>query len=117
MQKQSGPEEQRPEKPGQQESGQEQPTAEPMIATDYNGFQAVENPQEPEQTSPLQMENPIKSILNHNSPDNSGSRPEIHVKDHLRVLQRNTASSVVELRKMMFQNIQKIRQALSDESA
>ena len=60
--------------------------------------------------------NPISSILQQDNNIADQSRPEINVKDHLKVLQRNTSTSVIELRKMMFQNIQKIRQTLSDES-
>lgn len=65
---------------------------------------------------PIQNEaNPISSILEQHDQLNEQTKPEINVKDHLRVLQRNTASSVIELRKMMYQNIQKIKQTLSEE--
>ena len=60
--------------------------------------------------------NPISNILNQEVPNDNEKVPEIHAKDHLQILQRNTASSVVELRRLMYQNIQKIREALSDES-
>ena len=73
------------------------------------GFSTV-NPE------PIQNEvNPISSILAQNAQLNEKTKPEINVKDHLKVLQRNTASSVIELRKMMYQNIQKIRQSLSED--
>ena len=60
--------------------------------------------------------NPISNILNQNQSNENELPNEIRSKDHLKILQRNTASSVVELRKLMYQNIQKIRQTLSDES-
>jgi hypothetical protein len=62
------------------------------------------------------FENSIKSILNQPIPDENQNALEIKAKDHLNVLQRNTASSVIELRKMMYMNIQKIRQTLSEDS-
>lgn len=63
-----------------------------------------------------QVINPASSILQQADKGSNLERPQINVKEHLNVLQRNTASSVIELRKMMYQNIQKIRQTLSDES-
>ncbi len=63
-----------------------------------------------------QLINPASSILQQSDQFEYQERPQINVKDHLKILQRNTASSVIELRKMMYQNIQKIRQTLSDES-
>ena len=60
--------------------------------------------------------NPISNILNQDQSSENELPNEIRAKDHLKILQRNTASSVVELRKLMYQNIQKIRQTLTDES-
>ena len=80
--------------------------------SEYSTTQELDN-----QEYPSILTNSLKSILNKEIPIEDNSRPEIHTKDHLKVLQRNTASSVVELRKMMYLNIQKIRQALSDETS
>ena len=99
-----------------QDMAMEESYIQPTTSVDYSEYQTLAGSQEFEQNPQLDVENPIKSILSQNIQNDEDNRPEIRVKDHLRVLQRNTASSVVELRKMMFQNIQKIRQALSDES-
>ena len=42
------------------------------------------------------------------------SKPDIN--SHASVLQRNTASAVIELRKMMYDNLQKIRNTLAQEN-
>ena len=80
--------------------------------TEFQGDNYQATPPEPSEP----VINPISSILKQENQLGDQNRPEINVKDHLKVLQRNTASSVIELRKMMYQNIQKIRQTLFDES-
>ena len=81
--------------------------------SDYQQYNTGSNIPEQEQ---IEQINPISSILHQDNQIGEISRPEINVKEHLNILQRNTASSVVELRKLMYQNIQKIRQTLTDES-
>lgn len=43
--------------------------------------------------------------------------PNIDANEHSKILQRNTASAVVELRKMMYSNLQKIRNTLKEENS
>jgi hypothetical protein len=69
-----------------------------------------------EETTPLITQS--KTNLDFNDPDYDSvkefDKPDINV--HTNILQRNTASAVVELRKMMYENLQKIRNTLAQEN-
>lgn len=102
--------------PQMQEYVSEEYISEPMASSEESIYSSIGDYNYQEDQSQIAEINPIRSILTQEPPSEEMDRPEIRAKDHLKVLQRNTASSVIELRKMMYQNIQKIRQALSDES-
>ncbi len=98
-----------------QELNVDQATSDITIQENYPEFQQSEQITTIEQQNVMSEVNPISSILRQNDQMPEQEKPDINVKDHLKVLQRNTASSVIELRKMMYQNIQKIRQTLLEE--
>ena len=98
-----------------QELNVDQATSDITIQENYPEFQQSEQITTIEQQNVMSEVNPISSILQQNDQMPEQEKPDINVKDHLKVLQRNTASSVIELRKMMYQNIQKIRQTLLEE--
>ncbi|MHA2366065.1 MAG: hypothetical protein ACXAC7_19050 [Candidatus Hodarchaeales archaeon] len=60
------------------------------------------------------VEQPMPAPEQPTIPSATDLQPNITVQDHLDQLQKNTASAVVELRRMMYNNLQKLKRELED---
>lgn len=100
---------------------EEQPSF--TISPGGSGFTPQQPPAQPQPTQFLDQTAPRnEDIPSQGTPSPVPTRPEINVTDppevsvqeHLDLLEKNTASAVIELRRMMYTNLQKLKKQLDD---
>lgn len=91
--------------PGGSGFAPQQPPAQPQPAQ-FLDQTAPRNEDIPSQGTPSPI--PTRPEINVTDP------PEVSVQEHLDLLEKNTASAVIELRRMMYTNLQKLKKQLDD---